>query len=56
MGNSLVVQWLGLHAVTADGLDSFPAWGTNPTSCVAQEKKKDVIDFVDNLLALTPFI
>ena len=27
-GNSLVVQWLGLHAPTAGGLDFFPGQGT----------------------------
>ena len=27
-GNSLVVQWLGLHALTAEGLGSIPAQGT----------------------------
>ena len=28
MGNSLVVQWLGLHAGTAKGLGSIPGLGT----------------------------
>ena len=27
-GNSLVVQWLGLHAFTAEGLGSIPGQGT----------------------------
>ena len=58
MGNSLVVQWLGLHAFTADGLGSFLGWGTNPTSCVAQEKKKGCHrlcgQFVKLQLALAP--
>ena len=27
-GNSLVVQWLGLGAFTAKGLDSIPGQGT----------------------------
>ena len=26
-GNSLGVQWLGLHAYTAEGLGSIPGWG-----------------------------
>ena len=26
--NSLAVQWLGLGAFTASGLDSAPGWGT----------------------------
>ena len=28
MGNSLVVQWLGLCTLTAEGLGSIPGWGT----------------------------
>ena len=28
MGNSLVVQWSGLLAFTAEGLGSIPGWGT----------------------------
>ena len=31
MGNSLVVQWLGLQAFTAEGL----SWRTNPASHMA---------------------
>ena len=27
-GNSLVVQWLGLHTFTAEGLGSIPGQGT----------------------------
>ena len=27
-GNSLVVQWLGLHIFTAEGAGSIPCWGT----------------------------
>ena len=27
-GNSLAVQWLGLGTFTAEGLGSFPGWGT----------------------------
>ena len=39
-GNSLAVQWLGLHAFTAKGWGSIPGWGTEiPTSCVAWPKK-----------------
>ena len=26
--NSLVVQWLGFHAFTAEGVSSIPGWGT----------------------------
>ena len=28
MGDSPVVQWLGLHASTAEGLGVIPGWGT----------------------------
>ena len=28
VGNSLVVQWLGLCTFTAKGLGSIPGWGT----------------------------
>ena len=28
MGNSLVVQWLGLGTFTTEGLGSIPGWGT----------------------------
>ena len=34
--NSLVVQWLGLSALTTKGLDSIPDWGTK----ILQAKKK----------------
>ena len=27
-GNSLAVQWLGLCALTAQGVGSIPGWGT----------------------------
>lgn len=39
VGNSLVVQKLGLCAFSAEGLGSIPAWGANPTSCAAMKKK-----------------
>ena len=28
LGNSLVVQWLGLHVLTAKDVGSIPSWGT----------------------------
>ena len=40
-----MVQWLGLHAFTAEGVGSIPVWGTkDPTSWggAAKEKKKKV--------------
>ena len=41
-GNSLVVQWLGLHAFTAMGPGSVPGWGTKilQTARCRQKKKK----------------
>ena len=31
-----MVQWLGLRALTAEGLDSIPGWGTK----IPQSQKK----------------
>ena len=42
-GNSLVVQWLGLHAFTAEGLGSIPCWGTKiPQAVWCSQKKKRI--------------
>ena len=38
--NSLVVQWLGLRASTAGGMDSIPGWGTKILHTVQHGKKK----------------
>ena len=41
IGNSLVVQWLGLCAFTAEGRGSIPGLGTKIlASCAAARKKK----------------
>ena len=42
-GNSLAVQWLGLGTFTAEGLGSFPGWGTKILSklCSTVKKKKN---------------
>ena len=42
MGNFLVVQWLGLHGFTAEGLSLIPGQGTKTpqTACSGQKKKK----------------
>ena len=41
-GNSLVVQWLGLGAFTAEGLGSTPGWGTKiPQAARCNEKNKN---------------
>ena len=41
-GNSLAVQWLGLHASTAGGMRSIPGQGTKILQAVrcGQKKKK----------------
>ena len=39
-GNSLVVQWLGLHVFTAKDMGSIPAWGTETPQAVQPKKKK----------------
>ena len=44
-GTSLAVHWLGLHVLTAPGLDSFPDWRTNIAQAKLQpkeRKKKDI--------------
>ena len=42
MGKSLVVQWLGLHTVTAEGLGSITGWGTNISQALWHGKKKKI--------------
>ena len=39
VGNSLVVQWLGLGALTAEGPDSIRGWGTKTLQSVQCGKK-----------------
>ena len=39
LGNSLAVQWLGLHAFTAEGAGSIPGWGTKIPKAVERSKK-----------------
>ena len=42
-GNSLAVQWLRLHAFTAESPASIPAWGTKiPQAVQCRKKKKKV--------------
>ena len=44
VGNSLVVQWLGLGAFTAESLGSVPGCGTNiPQAVRCGQKKKKVV-------------
>ena len=40
LGNSLAVQWLGLHAFTAEGPGSISGQGTKIPQAVQQGKKK----------------
>ena len=40
LGNSLAVQWLGLHAFTAEGPGSISGGGTKILQAVAGKKKK----------------
>ena len=40
LGNFLAVQWLGLHALTAEGLGSIPGRGTKiPHAAQCGQKK-----------------
>ena len=39
-GNSLAVQWLGLHASTAGVTGSIPGWGTKIPHATWQSQKK----------------
>ena len=51
-GDSLVVQWLGLCVLTAEGPGSIPGWVTNPTGHAARpknKKKKIKISFKKNV-------
>ena len=37
-----MVQWLGLHAFTAEGPGSIPSWGTKVPQAVQFGKKKKI--------------
>ena len=41
MGNSLAVQWLGLHASTAGGAGSIPDRGTKILQAAQRAHKKE---------------
>ena len=54
-GNSLIVQWLGPHAVTPEGLGSIPGWGINIPQATRQGQKKNYLAFVNfNVQMFTP--
>ena len=41
VGNSLAVQWLGLHAFTAEAAGSIPGRGTKIPQAVQHGQKKE---------------
>ena len=41
MRNSLVVQWLGFHALTAEGLDSIPDQSTKMPQTAQHGKERE---------------
>ena len=56
-GTSLAVQWLRLHASTAEGMDSIPGWGTkDPVCCVAVVKKIIIITYTKHLLNKSVYV
>ena len=42
IGNSLVVQWLGLHAFTAEGLSLIPGQGTKIPQASPHGQEKEI--------------
>ena len=44
LGNSLVVQWLGLHAFTAEDPGSIPGQGTKIPQAASHGQKKNKQD------------
>jgi len=40
LDNSLMVQWIGLHAVTAKGTDLIPGWGAKILQAKECSQKK----------------
>ena len=53
-GNSLAVQWLGLHALTAEGPDSIPGWGTKiPQAAESSQKNPKKTKTLNQKIATT---
>ena len=53
VGDSLVIQWLGIHASTAGGKGSTPGWGTKILHIVwPQASKQTKLSCKDILLFL----
>ena len=51
IGNSLVVQWLGLRASTAGGMGSIPGQGTKMSRAarpIKKKKEKDIHGYFYN--------
>ena len=44
LGTSLAVQWLGLHASTAESLRSIPGWDTEIPQALRCSQKKNEIE------------
>ena len=42
IGNSLAVQWLGLHAFTAEGLGSIPGLGTKTPQAMQRRQNRKI--------------
>ena len=51
-GNSLVVQWLGLHAFTAEVAGSIPGQGTKIPQAARRGQKKKVISYITCILPI----
>ena len=52
-GSSLVVQWLGLRAFTAESLGSIPGWGTKIPQAVWHARIPQIIIVKSVLFSLT---
>ena len=52
MGNSVAVQWLGLHAFTAEGAGSIPSQGTKIPQAAehGQKKQKEKNEWMNFIL------
>ena len=55
---SLAVQWLRLHAPSAEGMGSTPGWGTKPCmpNGVAKKKRKEICLRMTDFLPSLPLI
>ena len=51
-GDSLVVQWLGLSIVTAEGLGSISGWGTKIPPAITQPKNEPLATESTDVMAI----